>query len=333
MTPEAVSDRDHGFESARARRRRLPDGQEMGLSCPKTDGRVISSAIATKPSLARSRTACCSSRRRCRSSKVWSSPPTPSARRKPTSISAVNSSRATRIFRRALDAATQRGYVGERILGTDYSLNVVIHRGAGAYICGEETAQLESIEGKRGEPRLKPPFPAIAGLYGMPTVINNVETLGYVTHIIDARRAVVRGDRTREIARPQDHVGQRPRPPARQLRSAARHPRARADRGIRGRLAAQAHAQSLPTRRRVLRGAVRGRSRRGHRLRFARGQAHDARFGRLRGHGRHRVHGALREDAHALLRARIVRPVHAVPRRRPVGRAHGVATGSGRRVR
>jgi NADH-quinone oxidoreductase subunit F len=91
----------------------------------------------------------------------------------------------SRIFRRALDAAEQRGYVGQRILGTDFSLNVVIHRGAGAYICGEETAQLESIEGKRGEPRLKPPFPAIAGLYGMPTVINNVETLGYVKHIIE----------------------------------------------------------------------------------------------------------------------------------------------------
>jgi NADH-quinone oxidoreductase subunit F len=90
----------------------------------------------------------------------------------------------SRIFRRALAAARERTFVGANILGSDYSLDIVIHRGAGAYICGEETAQLESLEGKRGEPRLKPPFPAIAGLYRMPTVINNVETLGYVKHII-----------------------------------------------------------------------------------------------------------------------------------------------------
>jgi NADH-quinone oxidoreductase subunit F len=91
----------------------------------------------------------------------------------------------SRIFRRALAAARERNFVGPNILGSSYSLDIVIHRGAGAYICGEETAQLESIEGKRGEPRLKPPFPAIAGLYGMPTVVNNVETLGYVKHIIE----------------------------------------------------------------------------------------------------------------------------------------------------
>jgi len=70
-------------------------------------------------------------------------------------------------------------------LGTDFSMDVVVHRGAGAYICGEETAMLESIEGKRGEPRLKPPFPANAGLYGMPTVVNNVETVSCVPHIVE----------------------------------------------------------------------------------------------------------------------------------------------------
>jgi len=91
----------------------------------------------------------------------------------------------SRIFRRALAAAHSRNYVGDRILGSDFSLDIVVHRGSGAYICGEETAQLESIEGRRGEPRLKPPFPAIAGLYGMPTVVNNVETLCYVKHIVD----------------------------------------------------------------------------------------------------------------------------------------------------
>ncbi|HXW75836.1 MAG TPA: NADH-quinone oxidoreductase subunit NuoF [Candidatus Eremiobacteraceae bacterium] len=89
-----------------------------------------------------------------------------------------------RTFARALAAAKARGYVGSKIAGSDFSVDIVLHRGAGAYICGEETAMLNSIEGKRGEPRLKPPFPAIAGLYGMPTVVNNVETVAYVGHII-----------------------------------------------------------------------------------------------------------------------------------------------------
>ncbi len=89
-----------------------------------------------------------------------------------------------RTFKRALDAARSRGYVGSKIAGSDFSIDIVPHRGAGAYICGEETALLNSVEGKRGEPRLKPPFPANAGLYGMPTVVNNVETVAFVPHII-----------------------------------------------------------------------------------------------------------------------------------------------------
>ncbi len=71
----------------------------------------------------------------------------------------------------------QAGYLGENLFGTDYSLHIYTHLGAGAYICGEETAMLESIEGKRGMPRIRPPFPAVAGLYSKPTVVNNVETL------------------------------------------------------------------------------------------------------------------------------------------------------------
>ena len=89
-----------------------------------------------------------------------------------------------RIFKRALAAAKDRGYVGQRIGGGDYSVDIVLHRGAGAYICGEETALLNSVEGKRGEPRLKPPFPANAGLYGLPTVVNNVETVASVPYIV-----------------------------------------------------------------------------------------------------------------------------------------------------
>ncbi len=84
----------------------------------------------------------------------------------------------------AIAEAYEAGYLGERILGSEHSLSLVLHRGAGAYICGEETGLLDSLEGKRGNPRLKPPFPAIEGLYDGPTLINNVETLATVPHII-----------------------------------------------------------------------------------------------------------------------------------------------------
>jgi NADH-quinone oxidoreductase subunit F len=84
----------------------------------------------------------------------------------------------------ALAEAREAGYVGEGILGSEHSLSLVIHRGAGAYICGEETGLLDSLEGKRGNPRLKPPFPANQGLYQGPTLINNVETLSTVPAII-----------------------------------------------------------------------------------------------------------------------------------------------------
>ncbi len=84
----------------------------------------------------------------------------------------------------ALAEAGAAGYVGDRILGSAHSLSLVIHRGAGAYICGEETGLLDSLEGKRGNPRLKPPFPANQGLYQGPTLINNVETLSTVPAIM-----------------------------------------------------------------------------------------------------------------------------------------------------
>jgi len=92
---------------------------------------------------------------------------------------------AADVLNRAVREAYQRGYLGKNILGSGFDLELIVHRGAGAYICGEETALLESIEGKRGHPRLKPPFPAVVGLYGSPTVINNVETLSNVPHIVN----------------------------------------------------------------------------------------------------------------------------------------------------
>ena len=84
----------------------------------------------------------------------------------------------------AIAEAYQRGYLGKNILGTGFDYDLLIHTGAGAYECGEESALMESLEGKRGYPRIKPPFPAVVGLYGCPTIINNVETLSAVPSII-----------------------------------------------------------------------------------------------------------------------------------------------------
>ncbi|HMK09059.1 MAG TPA: NADH-ubiquinone oxidoreductase-F iron-sulfur binding region domain-containing protein, partial [Anaerolineales bacterium] len=92
--------------------------------------------------------------------------------------------RAQAILRRALAAASAAGYLGSAILGRDFSFEIELRSGAGAYICGEETALFESIEGKRGFPRLKPPYPTTHGLFGAPTVINNVETLAAAAWII-----------------------------------------------------------------------------------------------------------------------------------------------------
>jgi len=85
----------------------------------------------------------------------------------------------------AIDMAYEKGYLGKNILGTDFSFDLYVHRGAGSYVCGEETALLNSLEGKRGGPRLKPPFPAQKGLYDKPTVVNNVETLAWIPYIVE----------------------------------------------------------------------------------------------------------------------------------------------------
>jgi len=88
------------------------------------------------------------------------------------------------ILEDAIGEAHRRGWLGKNIQGSGYDLDIWVHRGAGAYICGEETALIESIEGKRGFPRLKPPFPAVVGVFGKPTVVNNVETLACLPHIL-----------------------------------------------------------------------------------------------------------------------------------------------------
>lgn len=91
----------------------------------------------------------------------------------------------SRILEQAIEEAYAAGLLGKNILGSGFNLDLYVQVGAGAYICGEETALLESLEGKRGNPRIKPPFPAVAGLYGCPTVVNNVETLAAVVPILE----------------------------------------------------------------------------------------------------------------------------------------------------
>jgi len=92
---------------------------------------------------------------------------------------------ATRLLREAIAACKERGYLGANILGSDFSLDMYVHVSAGRYICGEETALISSLEGKRANPRAKPPFPQVSGLWGRPTIVNNVETLCNVHHILE----------------------------------------------------------------------------------------------------------------------------------------------------
>jgi NADH-quinone oxidoreductase subunit F len=93
--------------------------------------------------------------------------------------------RSFRVLQRAVDEAYAANLLGRKILGKEFNLDVYLHRGAGAYICGEETGLIESLEGKRAWPRIKPPFPAVEGAFRKPTVVNNIETLACVTHIVD----------------------------------------------------------------------------------------------------------------------------------------------------
>ncbi|MCB0416248.1 MAG: NADH-quinone oxidoreductase subunit NuoF [Bdellovibrionales bacterium] len=92
--------------------------------------------------------------------------------------------KGARILQMAIDEAYQSGYLGKNIFGTGFDLDLVLHRGAGAYICGEETGLISSLEGKKGQPKLKPPFPAVSGYLGCPTVVNNVETLSTLPWVL-----------------------------------------------------------------------------------------------------------------------------------------------------
>ncbi len=97
--------------------------------------------------------------------------------------------REAELLNEAIEEAYKNGYLGKNILGSGFDLDITVHRGAGAYICGEETGLLNSLEGKRGEPRVKPPFPAVSGAFSCPTAVNNVESIANVpAHHPDGRR-------------------------------------------------------------------------------------------------------------------------------------------------
>ena len=101
-----------------------------------------------------------------------------------------------KILQAAIDEAYEAGYLGESVAGKDFRLDVTVHRGAGAYVCGEETALLESVEGKKGQPRSKPPFPAVVGLYDCPTIINNVQSIASLPFIIEEGAAAYKAHGT-----------------------------------------------------------------------------------------------------------------------------------------
>ena len=183
----------------------------------------------------------------------------------------------------AITAARARGFLGQDILGQGYAFDIELRKGAGAYICGEETALFNSIEGYRGEPRNKPPFPVDEGLFDKPTVINNVETLVNVPGIVHGGRPGVRADRHRGLDRHAPVLPLGPDRQARALRGAVRHHAARAARAGRRRdrraAAADDHARRRrgplrharrARRRDVVRGHARGRRQHGLRRRDGR---------------------------------------------------------------
>ena len=219
------------------------------------------------------------------------------------------------ILDRAVAEAYEAGYLGENILGSGHRVEVVVHRGAGAYICGEETALLDALEGKRGNPRLKPPFPAIQGLYGGPTLINNVETLSNVPHIVANGAEWFKGLGTEQSPGTKvvsvSGCVQRPG----NYEVAARDPRPGADLRAGRRPARRTRGQGLVPGRLLGAGPDRGRARPPLQLRGDGRSGLDARLGV--DHRRRRLDldpGA--GAAHgALLPPRVVRKVHAVSRR------------------
>ena len=218
-----------------------------------------------------------------------------------------------RRLRHAVEEAYAAGYLGTDILGSGFDLDVIVHAGAGAYICGEESALLTSLEGYRGLPRLRPPFPAVAGLYACPTDINNVESIASVPSIVANGADWFAGLGTEKskgfgIFSLSGHVTT---PGA--VRGAARHHAARTARpGRRG--AGRSPAEVLDPGRLVDPAAHRRASRRAAGLRVGRRRRVHARHPGAADLRRDHLRGPRRAPLDRVLRARVVRQVHAVPR-------------------
>ena len=188
------------------------------------------------------------------------------------------------IMDRAIEEAYKAGYLGKNILGSGFDFDLMTHTGAGAYECGEESALMESLEGKRGYPRIRPPFPAVVGLYGSPTVINNVETLVLRPGNSAARRRMVRRPGLGEKWRHAPVLHFRPREQAGHLRIADGIFAEANDRRRCRRHARRQETQGRDSRRQFLPAADRRRNRRPHGLRFGGQGRLDAGLRRPGGH-------------------------------------------------
>ena len=260
-----------GVGPARPRRRRIPDRAQVVVHAAQRPGAEVRGLQlgreraghlprprhpALQPARARSR--------------AWPSPATRWAPR-----SGYNYVRGEFMaepiprFEAALKEAYAAGLLGRNVLGSGVDFDLHTFVGAGAYICGEETALLESLEGKQGKPRFKPPFPANYGLYGKPTTINNAQSFASVPDHPAQGPGVVLEPGAAELGRHGHLLGLRPRREARQLRAAARHP-VQGPARDRGRSARRAQAQGRdPGRLLGARGAGRDHARRQHGLRLA----------------------------------------------------------------
>ena len=218
------------------------------------------------------------------------------------------------VLERAIDEAYARGFLGKNILGSGFDCDVFVHRGAGAYEAGEETALLESLEGKRAQPRNKPPFPAVVGLYGKPTAVNNVETLCNVPLIVR------KGAEWYTALGPEKNGGPKlycvsghVKRPGR-VRSVDEITLRELIDGLRRRRARRADAQGCHPGRFIGADSAARSARYAGELRRDPESRVAARIGRHRRARRHDVHGLAGREPAALLPTRVLRQMHALPR-------------------
>ena len=214
----------------------------------------------------------------------------------------------------AVAEAYAAGYLGKDIHGSGFDLDLVVHAGAGAYICGEETALLDSLEGRRGQPRLRPPFPAVAGLYACPTVVNNVESIASVPPIVLNGADWFRSMGTREVPGLHALLAVRPRHQPRASTRRRSASRCASCSTCAGGMRAGHAAEVLDAGRLVDAAAHRRAPRRAARLRGRRRGRLDARHQGAADLRRDHLRGARGAALDRVLQARVLRQVHAVPR-------------------